>query len=67
MIINFNVNDVSWNAPIHQLNGDVLRRHVLINGKVDCLDLNFTYCEATEKGIITDSKNQQIGHFSIID
>ncbi|KJG02216.1 hypothetical protein [Photobacterium angustum] len=67
MIINFKVNDLSWNASVHQLNSDVLRRHVLINGKLDTLDVNFTYCEQSEKGIITNHNNKEIGHFSIID
>ncbi|MEC6799108.1 MULTISPECIES: hypothetical protein [Photobacterium] len=67
MIVNFNLvkNQRTWSANIHQLNSDVLKRHVLINGNVDNLDISFSYCEKTSAGNITNSSNKVIGNFYI--
>lgn len=67
MIVNFNIfkGAVSWNALIHQLNGDILLRHVLMNGNVDNIDIDFSYCEESCEGNITNSDDQIIGNFSI--
>ena len=47
MIVKFNMlkDEISWNALIHQLNGDILLRHVLMKGNVDNVDVQFSYCE----------------------
>ena len=67
MIVKFNMlkDEISWNALIHQLNGDVLLRHVLMKGNVDNVDVQFSYCEKTCEGNIINSDNQLIGNFSI--
>ena len=54
MIVNFNLvkDQRAWTANIHQLNSDVLKRHILINGNVDNLDISFSYCEKTAAGKI---------------
>lgn len=54
MNVNFNLvkNNHSWNSTIHQLNSDVLTRHVLMKGDVDNVDISFSYCEKTCKGKI---------------
>lgn len=67
MNVNFNLlkNKHSWNSTIHQLNSDILTRYVLMKGNVDNVDINFTYCEKTCKGDITNSDNKLIGNFSI--
>lgn len=67
MIVIFNIlrGNVSWSALIHQLNGDVLLRHVLMKGNVDDLNVEFSYCEKTCEGNIINSDNQIIGNFSI--
>ena len=41
MIVNFTIikNETSWNASIHQLNSDVLLRHIRMNGSVTDFDL----------------------------
>jgi hypothetical protein len=67
MIVNFNILDsgISWKALIHQLNGDILLRHILMKGNVDDINLKLSYCEETCEGNITNSNNQLIGNFSI--
>ncbi|MGF1723363.1 hypothetical protein [Photobacterium nomapromontoriensis] len=67
MVVNFNIfkNAVSWNAIIHQLNGDILLRHVLMKGNVDNLDINFSYCEESGEGKITNSDDTLIGNFLV--
>lgn len=67
MIINFNIlkNEKSWNVSIHQLNSDVLLRHIRMSGSVNDFDLGLSYCEKTNKGSITDSHHRTIGDFFI--
>ncbi|WP_305406051.1 hypothetical protein [Photobacterium leiognathi] len=67
MNVNFNLvkNNHSWNSTIHQLNSDILTRHVLMKGDVDNVDISFSYCEKTCKGKIKNSDNAIIGNFSI--
>ncbi|PKF50566.1 hypothetical protein AT251_10570 [Enterovibrio nigricans] len=66
MIINFNLfkNKHSWNSTVHQINSDVLTRHVLVKGNVENMDLNFTFCETSGKGCII-SDGGLIGEFSV--
>ncbi|PMN95275.1 hypothetical protein [Enterovibrio norvegicus] len=66
MIVNFNMlkDSISWNASIHQLNSDVLLRHVLVTGNVSERGIHFSYCEKTCKGNITNSEDQVIGTFT---
>ncbi|KII79383.1 hypothetical protein [Vibrio renipiscarius] len=67
MLITFNLfeNNTSWNATIHQLNSDILKRHVLTKGKVNDRNLNFSYCEASSMGSITDKDDIQLGEFIV--
>lgn len=67
MIVNFNIlkDKISWNVLIHQLNSDVLLRHVLMKGNVDNIDIQFSYCEKTCEGNIINNDNQLIGNYSI--
>ncbi|MDO6498308.1 hypothetical protein [Photobacterium sanguinicancri] len=66
MTVNFNIlkGNISWNALIHQLNSDILLRHILMCGNVDTVDLQLSYCEDTGKGKILNNDNQLIGNFS---
>jgi hypothetical protein len=57
--------EISWDAPIHQLNSDILLRHIRLNGNVDSVDIELSYCEQTSEGDITNRNNQLIGNFSI--
>ncbi|EJL6926033.1 hypothetical protein NMT03_002073 [Vibrio alginolyticus] len=45
--IEFNLEQpqTSWNAKIHQLNGDILRRHVLPKLLSHSFMIDFEYCE----------------------
>jgi hypothetical protein len=36
-----------------------------MKGELDSFDIDFSYCEETGKGSITNSNNQPIGDFSI--
>ncbi|MDX1304024.1 hypothetical protein [Photobacterium sp.] len=67
MIVNFNIlkGNISWDALIHQLNSDVLLRHILMKGNVDNMDIKLSYCEKTCEGNIINNGNQLIGNFSI--
>ncbi|MBW3697620.1 hypothetical protein EK599_18205 [Vibrio sp. T187] len=67
MKITFNLfkDNLAWDCIIHQLNSDVLRRHVLVNGNVDGVNVKFSYCEATSTGSITDQHDSMLGSFSI--
>ncbi|UGA56582.1 hypothetical protein [Vibrio sp. VB16] len=67
MIVSFTMlkDEISWDAPIHQLNSDILLRHIRLNGNVDSIDIELSYCEKTCEGDITNSNNQLIGNFSI--
>ncbi|CAK2397055.1 conserved hypothetical protein [Vibrio crassostreae] len=68
MNITFNLfkDNLSWGGIIHQLNGDVLRRHVLVSGNVDDMNIKFSYCETTLTGSITDQHDCVLGDFSIL-
>ncbi|MGF1752253.1 hypothetical protein L4C33_01505 [Vibrio makurazakiensis] len=68
MKITFNLfkDNLSWDGIIHQLNSDILRRHVLVNGNVDDMHMKFSYCEMTLTGSITDQHNGLLGDFSIL-
>ncbi len=67
MIVNFTLykEEKSWSSRIHQLNDDVLLRHVHLQGKVAQRDIDFSYCERSHSGNILDSENQVIGHFNV--
>lgn len=68
MKITFNLfrDNLSWDRIIHQLNGDVLRRHVLVSGNVDDMNVKFSYCEATLTGSITNQHDCVLGNFSVL-
>ncbi|MGF1692724.1 hypothetical protein [Photobacterium kagoshimensis] len=66
MTVNFNIfnGNISWSALIHQLNSDILLRHILMKGNVGTIDLKLSYCEETGKGNIINKDNQLVGNFS---
>ncbi|KZX55557.1 hypothetical protein A3712_06660 [Vibrio sp. HI00D65] len=68
MNIKFNLfkDNLSWSGVIHQLNSDILKRHVLVNGNVGCVDVRFSYCEATSTGRISNQHDDTLGEFSIL-
>jgi len=65
--IEFNLEQpqTSWNAKIHQLNSDVLRRHVLPKLHSNCYKINFNYCEKTQFGTILCDSGSKLGSFTV--
>jgi hypothetical protein len=57
--------DISWSDTIHQLNSDVLKRHILPRLNTSFFDLNFSFCELENSGQIKDSYGKVLGHFYI--
>lgn len=55
----------SWSASLHQLNSDVLKRHVLPQLNTDDLDLHFSFCEVSESGQFQNSDGVVLGSFHI--
>ncbi len=68
MQINFNMfhNSRSWVSIIHQLNGDILKRLVLLNQGHNSFNLSFDYCEENCTGQIFDEYQTVIGTFSLV-
>ncbi|MDN3612504.1 hypothetical protein ACODM8_14785 [Vibrio ostreicida] len=57
--------ETSWSATIHQLNSDVLKRHILPRVNTHFFDLDFSYCESSSTGEIKDSQGLILGYFYI--
>ncbi len=55
----------TWNATIHQLNGDILRRHILPKLQSTSIFIDFTYCEQTSEGTILSETGSKLGNFII--
>ncbi|PFG57809.1 hypothetical protein ATG66_0306 [Vibrio sp. ES.051] len=62
---NLEQSHTSWKAKIHQLNGDVLRRHVLPKLHSDCYLIDFQYCEKTLSGTILCDSGSKLGSFTV--
>lgn len=58
-------NNVSWDTVIHQLNSDILLRHLLLKGNVDDMNVSFSYCESTSTGRIQNKNSDILGSFFI--
>ena len=67
MTVNFILfkNKLSWSVLIHQLNGDILSRHVMLKDNMGNVGIDFSYCEKSQQGNIVNSLNECIGRFSI--
>jgi hypothetical protein len=65
MIVTFNLleDEITWKSTLHQLNSDILKRHVLFHGSLRDINISFLYCEATFSGKIIDSTNEVMGCF----
>ncbi|EIL2910911.1 hypothetical protein LLT35_004487 [Vibrio alginolyticus] len=65
--IEFNLEQpqTSWNAKIHQLNGDILRRHVLPKLLPHSFMIDFEYCEKTQSGTILCDSGSKLGSFTV--
>ncbi|MGR5286540.1 hypothetical protein ACP3V5_14580 [Vibrio maritimus] len=60
------IDNHTWETETHQLNSDILLRHFLSKAKTKDLHIDFSYCELTQCGVITDRHEQIIGHFSLL-
>ncbi len=65
--IEFNLEQpqTTWNARIHQLNGDILRRHILPKLQSNSILIDFKYCEKTCEGVILSESGSELGSFII--
>lgn len=65
--IEFNLEQpqTTWNARIHQLNGDILRRHVLPKLQSTSIFIDFTYCECSCEGTIMSESGAKLGSFIV--
>ncbi|MGR4991899.1 hypothetical protein [Vibrio sp. WZ-1] len=57
--------DISWRANIHQLNSDILRRHILPKLQSACYLIDFKYCDKTYSGDILCDSGSKLGSFII--
>ncbi len=55
----------SWNATIHQLNSDILRRHILPKLQSTNLFIDFQYCEQACEGTILSESGSKLGRFFV--
>lgn len=55
----------TWNARIHQLNGDILRRHILPKLQSTSIFIEFNYCEKACEGTILSESGSKLGHFIV--
>lgn len=65
MIIKFTVGDFSWESSLHQLNSDILIRHIHFYSDYSGWGISFTYCENTGVGHIY-SQDALIGQFAML-
>ncbi|WP_028023550.1 hypothetical protein [Enterovibrio calviensis] len=57
--------NASWQAEIHQLNSDILKRHILPKMTSSHHDIDFEYCDQTGAGKIIAPSGNVMGGFSV--
>ncbi|MEZ8141390.1 hypothetical protein A1OO_22140 [Enterovibrio norvegicus FF-33] len=57
--------NASWNAEIHQLNSDVLKRHILPKITSTNRNIDFEYCDKTCSGKIIEPSGNVVGDFTV--
>lgn len=67
MKVNFHLakENSQWCADIHQLNSDVLKRHILPRLTATSHFLDFEYCDKTGSGKILGSDGRVVGDFTV--
>ncbi|KQH89534.1 hypothetical protein AMR75_12325 [Vibrio fluvialis] len=60
-----NHNELSWSEFIHQLNSDILRRHIFQKLTVFDRNVSFSYCEQSSCGEILNGQGESLGKFFI--
>ncbi|MBR9786589.1 hypothetical protein L3V31_03380 [Vibrio sp. J1-1] len=65
--IEFNLKQpqTTWNARIHQLNSDILMRHVLPKLQASSVFIDFQYDEKDGEGTILCDEGSKIGSFIV--
>ncbi|PAR31539.1 hypothetical protein CGT99_11250 [Vibrio metoecus] len=58
-------NNLRWSAHIHQLNSDILQRHILPRINSNHYPIYFIFCEINQTGKILSDMGAEIGEFSI--
>lgn len=56
---------LTWSARIHQLNSDILRRHIFPKLHSIQLDLDFTFSESNMMGDILSGTGIKLGTFKV--
>jgi hypothetical protein len=67
--IEFNLeqDNIYWSAEIHQLNSDILRRHILPKIRSGSYSIDFEHCEKTNSGIILSNLGHRVGSLTVFD
>lgn len=67
MLVNFHLEkeNTDWSAEIHQLNSDILKRHILPRVSLTSHFLDFEYCDETGAGKILESTGEIVGEFTV--
>ncbi|ADT88627.1 Uncharacterised protein [Vibrio furnissii] len=60
-----NHNEQRWSGLIHQLNSDILRRHVCQKLPIFDRNVSFSFCEQSSSGEILNGQGESLGQFSI--
>ncbi|GAD68425.1 hypothetical protein VPR01S_13_00890 [Vibrio proteolyticus NBRC 13287] len=58
-------NQAHWSAEIHQLNSDILQRHIFPKLLTSQPHLNFQFCEHNQQGVILSASGTTLGSFKI--
>ncbi|PWI35308.1 hypothetical protein DI392_03335 [Vibrio albus] len=67
--IEFNLEQehIRWFAEMHQLNSDILRRHILPKIRSGSYSIDIDYCEKTNSGIILSNLGHRVGSLTVFD
>jgi hypothetical protein len=57
--------DSRWSAEIHQLNSDILQRHILPKLQSNLYSIHFDFCEKSMKGDILSNDGFKLGTFEV--
>ncbi|MCK6263862.1 hypothetical protein KP803_11340 [Vibrio sp. ZSDE26] len=64
--INLYNEDLSWVAEIHQLNSDILLRHILPKLQNLSSPINFQFDEVSQIGHVMKVSGAKLGHFTVL-
>ncbi len=57
---------LNWSAHIHQLNSDILKRHIFPKLYSKQHNLEFTFSESTQMGNILSATGVKLGFFKLV-